>query len=364
VNSEMSYRVVDGGVLILEEAAENLKDVEAVILDCDGTLVETSSSFQVAGKVILMAYLDQLYGVECRLGDDFDEAFHLLKMLGGFNNVRTVTAVLLQALFISAEADKPERQTLEKIDLEYYVSRLTRGKSRPKFAERAFRWIVSEGVEMLGRHVGRADLELLIEEKARSLGKLEGLKELRKLIGPLFPYGSGMLTTLFSELWLGSEGIWKKHRVSPRFYDGPGLIEDEWLMVEPETLEDLEKTAPKGLAILSGRGEWEILKVLNPIIGYFRVDASVFTGDKPMRVEKPNPAGLIECCERLGASEILYVGDGGEDLFLTREASKRGVKAYMAGVLTNRYSYTLFTKQKAEAILEDVNLLPKLFKQL
>ena len=360
----MSYRIVDGGVLVLEEAAENLKDIDAIILDCDGTLVETSSSFQVAGKVILMAYLDQLYDVECRLGDDFDEAFHLLKMLGGFNSVRTVIVVLLQALFINAEAGKPKKQTLEKIDLEYYVSQLIRGKSRPKFAERAFQWIVSEGVKMLGCHVRRADLELLIEEKAKNLGKLEGLKELRKLIGPLFPYGSGMLTTLFSELWLGSEGIWKKHGVKPRFYEGPGLIENEQLIVEPETIEELKQIAFKGLAILSGRGRWEILKILNPIIDYFRVDASVFTGDKPMRIEKPNPAGLIECCEKLGASRILYVGDGGEDLFLTREASKRGVKAYMAGVLTNKYSYTLFTKQKAEAILEDINLLPKLFKQL
>ena len=359
----MSYKIVDGGVLVLEEVVDKIRDVDAIILDCDGTLVEVSSSFQVMGKIISMAYLDQLYGIECRLGDDFDEAFHLLKMLGGFNNVRTVTVILLQTLFIYSGAPEPLRQRLQKIDLEHYLSRLVRGRSRPRFAEKALRWIMSEGMKMLGDHVTRADLESLIDERARSMRKLEELRKLRRLIGPLFPYGSGMLTTLFSELWLGSEGIRRKHGVEPRFYDGPGLIENERLIVEPETLEQLRKIASKGLAILSGRGRWEILKVLDPIINYFRIDASVFTRDKPMMIEKPNPAGLIECCRKLEADKILYVGDGGEDLFLTREASKKGVKAYMAGVLTNKYSYTFFTKQRAEAILEDINLLPKLFKQ-
>lgn len=358
----MSYRVVDGGALVLEDAAEELADAEAIVFDCDGTLVDVSGSFKMVGKLVTIVLLDQLYGVECRLGDDFDEAFQLLKMLGGFNNVRNVTMILLQAIFVNAGASKPKKRKMEKVDIEYYSNNLIRGNSRPDFAKEALRWIISMGVEKLGAYVTGDQLELLIEDEAKRLGAFEQLKEFRRLIGPIYPYGSGAFTTLFSEFWLGSEGIERRHGVKPRLYEGKGLIENERLIVKPSILEQLRDLAPKGLAILSGRGKWVALKALRPVLEYFRIDASVFTGDWPRRMDKPNPVGLMECCKKLEASKIIYVGDGGEDLFLTREASKLGVKAHLAGLLTNKYSYAFFTKQRAEAILENVNFLPKLFK--
>ena len=81
----MSYKIVDGGVLVLEDRLDDLSKPDAIIFDCDGTLIDTASSFQLIGKLIVTIYLNRFCGIECRLGDDFDEAFQLLKMLGGFN---------------------------------------------------------------------------------------------------------------------------------------------------------------------------------------------------------------------------------------------------------------------------------------
>ncbi|MBS7621913.1 HAD-IA family hydrolase, partial [Candidatus Bathyarchaeota archaeon] len=192
---------------------------------------------------------------------------------------------------------------------------------------------------------------------------LQELRRFRELIGPIFPYGSGTMTTLFSELYVGSDGIRRKYGVNPRFYDGPGLLENEKLIVEPEALEELRNLAPKGLAILSGKGRWEAEKILGPILHYFNLETSLFTGDTGRDMDKPNPTGLLECCRKLRAEHVLYVGDGGEDYFLVMKARERGIKACLAAVLTNKYSYTFFTKYSANVILENVNFLPKLFKR-
>jgi len=360
----MNYKVIDGGIAILEDAFEKIREIDAIIFDCDGTLIDVTSSFQLAGKIITMIYLEQFYGIECRIGDDYDEAFQLLKMLGGFNNTRRVISVLLQAVLVHAEDARLRKTGLDKIDLESYLDRVGRGVSEPASVAEALEWIISKLENLLGNYVTMGDVELMIEEKAKRIDKLNDLLSLRNLIGPLFLYGSGIFATIFSEIWLGGEGIRAKYSVKPRFYDGPGLIEYERLLVREGTLKELKALAPKGLAILSGRGVWEASKSLGDLLKYFDVDASVFLADRSAKLEKPNPEGLITCCSKLGAERVIYVGDGGEDLFLVREASKKGLHASLAGLLTNKYAYTFFTKLGAEIILENVNLLPKLFKRL
>jgi len=359
----VSYRIVDGGVLVLEDRLDDLSKPDAIIFDCDGTLIDTASSFQLIGKLIVTIYLDRFCGIECRLGDDFDEAFQLLKMLGGFNNVRRITTILLQAIFTGAEEVKLRKDELKVVGVRQYMDLIVRGESRPTFVRESLKWVISKGVKKLGDYITPNRLEEMIAERAKGLGVFQELKELKKLIGPITPYGSGMLTTLFSELYLGSKGVKMKYGVKPRFYEGPGLIENERLIIESRVLGELKEAAPRGLAILSGKGKWEAMKVLAPILEHFKLEASTFTGDWSREADKPNPAGLIRCCKRLEAHKIVYVGDGGEDLFLIREAQKNEIAASLAAVLTNKYSYAFFTKQKADAILENVNFLPKLFKR-
>ena len=359
----MRYRVVDGGVLVEEGVEKAIGEVDAIVFDCDGTLADVSPSLHLLGRLISAILLDRVYGVDCRIGEDYDEAFHLLKMLGGFNNVKNAISILMQAIILGMEDPKPARADPGEIeDLEYYLGRLRKGGSRPAFIERSLKWVKEKCLNMLGSYATKHDLEELILRRAEAEGKLEQLRELRSLIEPVAPYGRKILGTLYRELWLGSEGIEKRHGVKPRYYRGAGLIEEERILAREEVLEELRSLVPKGLGIISGRGSWEVRRTLNPILKYFDLEASVFTGDRASGMEKPNPASLLECCSKLGARKVLYVGDAGEDLFLTRNASRKGLRAYLAGLLTNRYSYTFFTKCGAEAILENVNQLPKLFK--
>jgi phosphoglycolate phosphatase-like HAD superfamily hydrolase len=357
----MRYTVVGGGVLALEEKLSSLGEVEAIIFDCDGTLVDVSTSFPLVGKLITAIYLDQFLGIECCVGIDYDEVFQLMKMLGGFNNIRNIVSVILQATYVELGCPDLARRDLEPIDLDRYMERVSWNGSSPKPLGNALRWLISSMTPLLGGYVAPGDVEALLEKRAGSPRKL---REFRKLIGPVSPYGSGIMTTLFSELYIGSEGIRRKHGVNPRFYDGPGLLENERLIIEPKALEELRGLTQKGLVILSGKGRWEAEKVLGLILHYFDLEASLFTGDNSRReMDKPNPAGLLECCRRLGAERVLYVGDGGEDYFLAVRARESGIDAHLAAVLTNKYSYAFFTRCSADVILENVNFLPKLFKR-
>ncbi|MCF3653925.1 MAG: HAD-IA family hydrolase [Aigarchaeota archaeon] len=357
----MRYIVVDGGVLALEEKLDLLREIEAIIFDCDGTLVDVSTSFPLAGKIITAIYLDQLLGIECRMGVDYDEVFQLMKMLGGFNNIRNIISVILQAIYVELGCPGLVRRDLGPIDLSHYMNRVSWDRSSPKPLENALRWLISSTIPLLGEYVSPGDVEALLDRRAVSLRRL---REFRELIGPISPYGSGIMTTLFSELYIGSEGIRRKYGVNPRFYEGPGFIRNERLIIEPEVLEELRKLAPRGLAIFSGKGRWEAEKILSPILHYFDLEASIFTGDNSRReMDKPNPAGLLECCKRLGAKRVLYVGDGGEDYFLVMKARGNNVETCLAAVLTNKYSYAFFTRCSADVILENVNFLPKLFKR-
>ncbi|MEM4718685.1 MAG: HAD-IA family hydrolase [Nitrososphaerota archaeon] len=356
----MRYIIVDGGVLALEEKLNSLREVDAIIFDCDGTLVDVSSSFTLVGKLITAIYLDQLFGIDCAVGSDYDEAFQLLKMLGGFNNVRNIVSVILQAVFVELGCPDPLRGDLEPIELHHYMGQISHGWSSSKPLGNALRWLISSTAKHLGEYVTPEDVEALLERRACSPQKL---REFRRLIGPIFPYGSGAMTTLFSELYLGYEGIKRKYGVDPRYYDGPGILYNERLMVELEVLEALKRFAPNGLAILSGKGRWEAEKILSPVLHHFNSDAILFTGDDKREVDKPNPTGLLECCRKLGAKRVLYVGDGGEDYFLVLRARERGIEAHLAAVLTNKYSYAFFTRCLADAIIENANFLPKLFKR-
>ncbi|MCD6536267.1 MAG: HAD family hydrolase [Thaumarchaeota archaeon] len=307
---------------------------------------------------------EKFYGVKVSPGKEFDDAVHVLKMLGGFNNVRDLTQVILEVIVINTPSRIMRSVDIGRIDLQEYVRRVTKGESSPPFVRSSLNWLIEEGSRMLGKYVDKRFILSLIESRAKELGKSDELMDFRAQLGNLRAYGSGLFATLFSELYFGSGLIRKIYGAEPRFIHGPGLIEKDKLIVSEKTLSYLRERCPKGLAIITGRGRLITEATLRPVLKYFEIDKSVFTGDRRDGVEKPDPTPLLECVRKLGAEKVLYVGDGGEDVFLVRKAVEKGLKAHFAGVLTNKFSYEVFTSLKADIIARDVNDLKAIFEKL
>jgi phosphoglycolate phosphatase-like HAD superfamily hydrolase len=59
----------------------------------------------------------------------------------------------------------------------------------------------------------------------------------------------------------------------------------------------------------------------------------------------------------------MYVGNSLEDLLLVENARKNGLNAFFTGVLTNPYALEVFIRKGADAIIDNVNLLPRLMER-
>ena len=359
----MSYKLLGEGVLVLRDSYDEFPEVDSIAFDCDGTLIDASNSYYLATRLTTCIILKELYGFECKLGRDFDKTVKFLEMLGGFNNDWNKAAVMMQAIFLHLDDVKARKNKLEQIEIESYLEQVSDQESSPQIIKDALAWMKKTISENLGKFVTREDLEKILDEEAEKRGRLNQLRELREKLGPITRYGEGMLTTLYDEIYLGEQGVKAKYGRKPRYVSWNGAIEREKVLISGDTLRELQQLIPKGLVIITGRGRWEVEKTLGRLIDYFNLDASIFVADQREEREKPDPLLLIECARRMKSEKILYVGDSAEDLIMVKSAVEKGLNALFAGVLTNENALGFFVEKKAEAIMEDVNDLPRLFKR-
>ena len=359
----MRYKLLGEGVMVLGERLDELAEAEAVIFDCDGVLIDSTKSYHLADKIATCIILDKLYGVKPLLGEDFEDALKRIEVLGGFNNDWHKTSLMIQAISIHLKPPKTIRRDLGRIDVSEYVKRCEASETSPKEVKAAIEWVRRKAGEMYGRYVDLKSFEKELEREAEKLGRAKELNELREALGPLTSYGSGLLTTLYDEIYLGEEGIRERYGSRPRYVSWRGLLDREIVLVREEALEELLRLLPRGITIATGRGRWETERVLGSLTKYFDLDVGVFSADSPMEYEKPSSKILVECSRRLRAERIIYVGDSFEDLLSARKASEEGLDAFFVGVLTNPYSLDLFIKQEADAIIDDVNMLPRVLKK-
>ncbi len=361
----MSYKLLGEGVMILEKSLYALREVEAIIFDCDGTIIDHTESYHLADKVTTCIILDRLYGLRALLGKDVDEALNKLSMLGGFNNDWHKTSLVIQAILLRAEDQvKRLREDLGLVnDVENYVERCLVEESSPEAVRAGVRWLSEKASENYGRFMKLSDFEEIIDSEAGKIGRDQLIRDLREVLGPLENYGSGLLTTLYDEIFLGEKGVSEKYGVHPKYVSWKGMLDREKILMSLETIEVLKRLAPRGLGIITGRGRWETERALGQLAEYFDLESSLFSADLPRELDKPEPSTLIECAKRLEAEKVAYVGDAYEDLLLVRKARERGLEAFFIGVLTNPYALDLFVKDQADALIDDVNLLPKVFER-
>jgi len=359
----MGYTTLAEGLMVLEDLLSNGLKTDAIIFDCDGTLVNVSESQYLSIKLMPSIILEKLYGIEIFPGKEFDDAIHVLKMLGGFNNIRDIALLLIQWIFLDIPSTERIADDLGEVNLAKYLAKITSGETFPKYVRKSLNDLICLGLNKLGEYVSKSQLFSIIEGKAKELGREAALKDLKTKLGPRNPYGAGILTTLFSEVYFGADIVMRLYGSKPRYVNAQGLIKQEKLLVTEGNLQIFKERVPKGLAIITGRSKRLTEITLKSFFKYFRLDASMFTSDLPEDYEKPNPKVLIECQKKLGAQKVLYVGDSGEDIFLVKNAVEKGSEAIFAGLLTNKFSDQLFSKLKADIIASDVNKLVELFKK-
>jgi HAD superfamily hydrolase (TIGR01548 family) len=293
--------------------------VDAVVLDVDGVLVDVSNSYR---RAIVRS-------VEVVYGHTIPKAgVQAFKEAGGFNNDWVVTDAV--ALFVLA------REAGLALDVAAFG-----------------RAIEQAGGGLDGvKAVLRAELEATAVESV------------------LERWDPDRLRTVFQQLYLGPEGYRELEGGTPDLYESAGsdgalppggFMADEPVLIESATIDALD--ADFELGVVTGRPRAEAELALD------RVGLAI-PGDRLFAMEdwagKPDPAGLIAVAERTGAEAVAFAGDTKDDVRTARNAdSEDADRRYygigvLTGGLTGEAGRAAFEAAGAAAVVETVNDLPGL----
>lgn len=118
---------------------------------------------------------------------------------------------------------------------------------------------------------------------------------------------------------------------------------------------DMFKQAGLKIAVFSNKPHERTLNVVERVFGKGYFDEIL--GQKDNRPKKPNPSGVYELAEKMGAelSDIVYVGDTCTDMMTGKNAG-----VYTVGVLWGFRDRAELEEYQADRIVEDAKELTKL----
>ncbi|HBY92569.1 MAG TPA: hypothetical protein DEP84_01180 [Chloroflexi bacterium] len=299
---------------------------ELVIFDLDGTLVDVRSSYREAIRRTVQAYFGQVLGLRGNTPLVTHRDIQAFKLAGGLNNDWDMSAALIRYLLALLGEVSP---LLHQVTNTHEAARtLRRAGNRLKIT--------------LGELRSRADFETAADQLRQAGGGLAGLATLVGTVEhPLFFYGGeltghNVIQRLFQEFYLGRRHFSSLHRAQPYFYRGPGLIEQETLMVGRAHLQRLDCATGHKLAVATGRphAETHLALEMFQIGRYFRAvvthedvvaeEARLARVGEPENLSKPHPFALLEAADRLdpdGQRLAAYIGDTPDDIFAATGAA-------------------------------------------
>jgi len=282
-------------------------NVDAVVLDIDGVLVDVENSYRRA----IVESVERVYGETIDRGD-----VQPFKDAGGFNNDWELTYAA--ALYVLARREKP------RLSLDTYTGLIAASGGGLEAARTA-----------IADELDPACRERVLDEWDRD-----------------------RLREVFQQLYLGSDRYRRLEGADPDL-EVEGFIEDEPVLLSPDTREALEAWP---LGVVTGRPAAEADIALERI-GLELPEERCYTMDD-WEEGKPHPRALIELAERLDADGLAFAGDTLDDVRTatnaveadpTREYLGVGV---LTGGLTGASGREKFRKAGAAGVVESVNDLP------
>ncbi|SEH37504.1 haloacid dehalogenase superfamily, subfamily IA hydrolase, TIGR01548 [Halopenitus malekzadehii] len=289
--------------------------VDAVVLDIDGVLVDVADSYRRA----IVESIDRVYGATIARED-----VQPFKDAGGFNNDWELTDAA--ALYVLAG-----RQT-EGIDL-----------TVPAFTDR----VADAGGGLAGAKTVLADA--LAPETWDTVRQA---------------WDSERLRDVFQALYLGTE-LYRDLEGGDPPVETDGYIHDEPVLVDPETIDALRERFDVG--VVTGRPAAEAEIALDRV-GLDLPAIHRFTMDD-WEEGKPHPAALVTLADRFETTTVAFVGDTLDDVRTARNAEEADPERVYYGIgvltggLTGESGRRAYVDAGADAVVADVNELLELLER-
>lgn len=304
----------------------DLKEMDLLIFDMDGVLIDVSRSYRESIQQTAQIYLERCLGFKGeRKGLVTKEDISLFKSAGGFNNDWDLTSGLL-LYFLSLSGIPPSQKRKKCSSISEAVSYLKKGSS--PFHKNMTRLLQKKRLRLFLRKVQSAG------------GGLRGVRRTLKNSWDGWVYQGGeidqdnLVKRIFQEVYLG-EKFTSCYHMKPVFYKKKGLYLRERLLISKTILSSLQKRLRLGIA--SGRPRFEAELALRRfgLLPYFdsvvtldecyAEEARVLraTGRK-IKCSKPNPYSLLRVVKetRIPRPRCGYVGDVVDDMLAARAAKK------------------------------------------
>jgi len=384
------FNVRGGKAYVRKDRVKQLRSVDAVVFDCDGVLIDIRDSYNKAISKAAAYILEGLTGHAFPESLTFDEIIFLFRKSGGFNNDwDTVYGILM---FTLSNLPRENREKLQK-RMEMYgrqpnaferfssIREAARKEPVPEVLTNEFfdglTVRLREFTELLDASGMDSVDKNLVEAPGVSGDFLDFYNSLKRFLHCPEEVGQSIIATVFEELFCGGELFQETYGAELRFNTGQGMIENERLIIRPETLDRLTSVLGKAnLGIASGSRLGSAEYVLGDLLERFSPTALVFletmeeneslqTSVEGLKVnlKKPHPFSLLKAAETFGDFNFaLYVGDSMEDAIMVREANDLGKRFLFAGVY--RYSgledvvLQGFLESGCDLIVPSVNELP------
>ncbi len=286
-------------------------NVDAVVLDVDGVLVDVADSYRRA----IVESVEHVYGDTLPKAD-----IQQFKNAGGFNNDWDVTDAV--ALYLLGRRE----------GMAYSVSQFT------------------DAVEGMGGGLSAA--RTVVGEELTPAGRERVLAR----------WDRDRLRDVFQQLYLGSD-LYRDLEGGDPDLDTEGYIYDEPVLVDRKTIAALRERFDVG--VLTGRPAAEAAIALDRA-GLDPPEEHRFTMDD-WSAGKPDPGALVTLAKRFGTDSVAYAGDTLDDVRTAINACQADNRTYYGiGVLTGGLSGPAgrrkFDSAGASAVVETVDDLPVLLE--
>jgi len=301
----------------------NHADIDSLIFDCDGVLIDITKSYDqtivTTAKYVLetLANIDDSIDIDFKIIDGF-------KSTGGFNDEVDLTYAAILSI---VAAKKLKKDQTEFIFTVIKNSDSTGIKSVENFLK------------------NQVDISKIIEQLSYPGSHKENV-----------------LYQIFDQLFYGPELYLKLFKTNSKFSD-PGLIENDDVILDDELCIKLQKKFGNQISMVTGRGKESVSYSLKNLLQKFDLPNSVFLEDESRDLAKPNPQALVDSIHGMSSKSCLYVGDSMEDFIMAKKATILGNKTTFCGIIGTsknpQEKLKLFEENGAILVLDSITLLPK-----
>lgn len=335
-----------GNIIINLDIPPILKKLDTIIFDCDGVLLNTSRSYDIAIKKCVNFIFSNVFDQQ-NLDLISDKDILMIRNTGGFNNDWELTYAFILYYFFKLSVFLSKRVQInfpENTGVKDAINFLKNLRSMLNLSNIRYEKIISMKDYTLEEYISYLDVyglktaRKVLYSWAENMAQINFMQRIEKYLCFQKDLTHDVVTRVFQEFYLGPL-ITEFYNVETILDVKEGAINTETLNGDLKDYKKLLEFGFKKFGIASSRPRKEaeyILRKYGFIPDMVDVNALIFfedikaeeeriekqTGQK-ISLEKPNPASIILALKNMGAIKAAaFVGDTAADIYAANEAKK------------------------------------------